>query len=84
MLIRVCRGMACTMNGGGSLLAAEIEKELSRLCVKSDAFEVTSAHCLGQCADGPCIRVNGNTYHGLHESDIPDFVRDVLLPLAAE
>lgn len=81
MLIRVCKGMACAMNGGGSPVAMAIEKELNKLGVNPDAYEVTSAHCLGRCAEGPCVRVNGNTYHGMHERDIPEFVRNELLPL---
>lgn len=81
MLIRVCRGMSCSMNGGGTPLSAALEKELTRLGVSPQAYEIVSAHCLGRCADGPCIRVNGHTYHGMHEEDIPGFVRDELLPL---
>lgn len=81
MLIRVCKGMSCSINGGGTSLSAAIEKELARIGVSPEDYEIVSAHCLGRCADGPCVRVNGQTFHGLHDVDVPDFVRDELLPL---
>lgn len=81
MLIRVCKGMSCSINGGGTGIAAAIEKELTRHGINPDAYEIVTAHCLGRCADGPCVRVNGNTYQQMHENDVPDFVMTEVLPL---
>jgi NADH-quinone oxidoreductase subunit E len=63
-LITVCLGTACHVRGGANI-AAELER---RLKIKAGGttpdrkFSLETVNCLGCCAIGPVVVVNG-TYH---------------------
>jgi NADH-quinone oxidoreductase subunit E len=63
-LITVCLGTACHVRGG-AIIAAELER---RLRIKAGGttpdrmFTLETVNCLGCCAIGPVVVVNG-TYH---------------------
>ena len=63
-LITVCLGTACHVRGGANI-AAELER---RLMIKAGAttpdrkFTLATVNCLGCCAIGPVVVVNGTYY----------------------
>lgn len=79
LLIRVCGGMHCSGTGGGRAIEAAFCAALAE-CGLTDRVEMLRAHCLGACADGPCVRIAGARFYGVQVADVPDLVREEVLP----
>lgn len=77
--IRVCTGMNCSADGGGRPLFRAIEQALTDAGVL-DQVDMYTAHCLGECPDGPCVRVGTSRFYHMHAEDVPALVRDEILP----
>ena len=77
--IRVCGGMSCASNGGGWPLEDAFQRALDEWCV-ADRVEILRAHCLGECQNGPCLRIDGERFYHVTPADIPALVRDEVLP----
>lgn len=77
--IRVCGGMNCSGNGGGRPLEEAFQREIDSAGV-ADAVEIFRAHCLGECQNGPCVRIAGERFYHVQKEDVPDLVREEILP----
>lgn len=77
--IRVCGGMNCSANGGGRPLEDAMQRALEAAGV-ADEVEIYRAHCLGECHNGPCVRIAGERFYHVQPADAPDLVRDEVLP----
>ena len=77
--IRVCGGMNCSANGGGRPLEDAMQRALEAAGV-ADEVEIFRAHCLGECHNGPCVRIAGERFYHVQPADAPDLVRDEVLP----
>ena len=77
--IRVCGGMNCSGNGGGRVLEAAFQKELEDWGV-AEKVELLRAHCLGECPNGPCVRIDGERFYHVTTTDVPMLVRNEILP----
>lgn len=78
--VQVCRGIGCSSYGGGRPLESAIEAALMQAGVM-DSIELLSAHCMGECESGPCIRINGQKFYHMSKEDIPQLVEEEILPL---
>ena len=71
-LITVCLGTACHVRGGANI-AAELER---RLMIKAGAttpdrkFTLATVNCLGCCAIGPVVVVNGTYYSHVTKKEV--------------
>jgi NADH-quinone oxidoreductase subunit E len=64
-LIRVCSGTACYVRGGPRILDS-VERELKIKpgeTTKDNNFTLETVNCLGCCALGPVVEIDGK-YHG--------------------
>jgi NADH-quinone oxidoreductase subunit E len=64
-LVTVCLGTACHVRGGANI-AAELERRLGIKLGETTPdrlFTLEAVNCLGCCAIGPVIAINGD-YHG--------------------
>ncbi len=77
--IRVCCGMNCASNGGGRVLEEALEAALAEWGV-SDQVDIFRAHCLGECPNGPCMRIGTERFYHVKKEDIPTLVRDEIIP----
>ena len=77
--IRVCGGMNCSANGGGRPLEDAIQHALETAGV-ADEVEIYRAHCLGECQNGPCVRIAGERFYHVQPADASDLVREEILP----
>lgn len=77
--IRVCGGMNCSGVGGGRPLEDAFQQALEAAGVADDV-EILRAHCLGECQNGPCVRIAGERFYHVQKEDVPEFVRDEILP----
>ncbi|MGN0752846.1 MAG: NAD(P)H-dependent oxidoreductase subunit E [Aristaeellaceae bacterium] len=77
--IRVCCGMNCAGSGGGRPLEEALQCALDTAHV-ADQVELLRAHCLGECQHGPCVRMAGERFYHVQAEDVPDLVRNEILP----
>lgn len=77
--IRVCGGMNCSVNGGGRPLEDAIQQALEAAGV-AEEVEIFRAHCLGECQNGPCVRIGGDRFYHVQKDDVPDLMREEILP----
>lgn len=77
--IRVCGGMNCSGVGGGKPLEEAFQRALEAAGVADDV-EIFRAHCLGECQNGPCVRIAGECFYHVQKDDVSDLVRDEILP----
>ncbi len=77
--VRVCCGMHCAGDGGGKPLIRALEEALNDAGV-FDKVDIWPAHCLGECQDGPCVRVGQDRFYRMAPQDMPALVRDEILP----
>ncbi len=76
LALRVCGGMHCAPLGGGKPLLEAIEQALISADLL-DRVELTRAHCLGECADGPCVRVGMERFYHVTQADVPQIIQSV-------
>lgn len=77
--IRICGGMNCSGNGGGRPLEDAFQRALDAAGV-ADQVELLRAHCLGECQNGPCVRIAGERFYHVQQADVPDLVQNEILP----
>lgn len=77
--IRVCVGMHCSSGGGGQVLFRAIEKALTDAGV-IDQVDMYTAHCLGECPNGPCVRIGTDRFYHMQVEDVAALVRDEMIP----
>lgn len=81
--VQVCRGMVCSSSGGGRPLERVFEEALTAAGVM-DEVELFAPGCMGSCADGPCVRINGQKFYHVNPPDVAELVRNEILPLLSE
>ncbi|MGN0777561.1 MAG: (2Fe-2S) ferredoxin domain-containing protein [Aristaeellaceae bacterium] len=79
MKVSVCTGMSCSMYGSRDTFTA-LQKEVKRLGI-AEQVEMSSTFCMGECASGPCIRINGVKFRHVNPESVPQLVQEELLPL---
>ena len=77
--IRVCCGMNCSGAGGGRAFESALEEALQSAGLTGQV-DVYRAHCLGECPNGPCVRVAGDRFYHMQPSDAAEFVRTEIMP----
>ena len=77
--VRVCCGMNCSGAGGGRPLEEALQQELEAWGV-TDKVELLRAHCLGECQHGPCMRIAGERFYHIRKEDVPNLVRNEIIP----
>jgi formate dehydrogenase iron-sulfur subunit len=76
-IVQVCRAEACQARGGNGLLDTAIE-----LAAGFDV-EVDEVFCLGNCALGPSVAVDGRLYGGVDEVELGTIIRRAAEPVSA-
>lgn len=77
--IRVCGGINCSSGGGGHVLEAAFQQALEAAGA-ADKVELFRAHCLGECAEGPCVRIGTDRFYHVEKADVERLVREEVLP----
>ncbi|HUU89061.1 MAG TPA: NADH-quinone oxidoreductase subunit NuoE [Candidatus Glassbacteria bacterium] len=77
-LVRVCVGTACYVRGGTRILDS-IENKLeikSGETTKDEAFSLETVNCLGCCALGPVIEVDGQYFGKLNSEKLDKLLKN--------
>ncbi len=77
-IVTVCMGTACHVRGAPRVLA-EIERELSIKggeTTSDGEFTVETVNCVGACALGPLVIVNGNYHGNINTADVVEMLHE--------
>ena len=77
--VSVCSGMSCSMYGANDTLTT-LQKELKRTGIAGQV-EVSNTFYMGECASGPCIRINGVKFRHVDPDSVAGLVQEEILPL---
>ena len=77
--VSVCSGMSCSMYGSNDTHMI-LQKELKRTGITGQV-EVSSTFCMGECTNGPCIRINGVKFRHVDPDSVAGLVQEEILPL---
>ena len=77
--IRICGGMNCSGSGGGRPLEDGFQQALEAAGV-TDKVDIFRAHCLGECQNGPCVRIAGERFYHVQKDDVAGLVQEEVLP----
>ncbi len=75
-IVTVCMGTACHVRGAPRVLA-EIERELGvpgGQTTPDGQFTIETVNCVGACALGPLVIVNGNYHGNINTSDVVEML----------
>ena len=77
--VRVCGGINCSGGGGGQVLVSAFEQALQEAGV-ADQVDVYRSNCLGECPNGPCVRIGTDRFYHIQKEDVPMLVKNEILP----
>ena len=78
MIIRVCHGTACHVQGAFNLMD-RLKRDLGVECgetTKDNVFTLEEVRCLGCCSLAPVVRIGGNIHPYLTQDEIPKILRN--------
>ena len=76
--ISICKGPVCQMYA--EELSRAFEKAIEKAQI-ADQVELTSAFCMGECKNGPCVRINGVKFRHVDEDRAAQLVAQEVVPL---
>ncbi len=77
--ILICMGSSCFARENRENL--KLIQEFLRNHGISDSVHIEGSLCMGQCAMGPNISINGNEYHEVKSEALPEILRKELLEI---
>lgn len=77
--ILICMGSSCFARENRENL--KLIQEFLRNHGISDSVHIEGSLCMGQCAMGPNISINGNDYHEVKSEALPEILRKELLEI---
>ena len=77
--VSMCVGSACHMKGAYATTQM-FQEALSRLGIP-DKVELTASFCMGECMNGPCVKINDVKFHKVDQDRVQSLVEEEILPL---
>lgn len=81
-LVRVCMGTACHVRGARRVLDA-VQNQIGIKAGETDSdlkFSLETVNCIGCCAMGPVMEINGKTYGKLSADRIAEVLKNYKKP----
>ena len=76
--VSICIGSACHMKG--AYATTELFKEELEKAGIADKVELSGSFCMGECKDGPCVRVDGVKFRHVGKDRVASLIREEILP----
>ncbi|MCB5228636.1 MAG: (2Fe-2S) ferredoxin domain-containing protein [Candidatus Cloacimonetes bacterium] len=77
--ILICMGSSCFARDNRENL--QIIEEFLRNQGLSDSVRIEGSLCMGNCAQGPNITINGNEYHEVSSDILPEILKKELIEI---
>lgn len=76
--VSICVGSACHMKG--AYATTQMFQEALEKAGIADKVDLRASFCMGECKDGPCVRVDGVKFHHVDQSCVESLVTEEILP----
>ena len=76
--VSICVGSACHMKG--AYATTQMFQEALEKAGIADKVDLSASFCMGECKDGPCVRVDGVKFHHVDQSRVESLVTEEILP----
>jgi len=76
--LSVCGGMGCRMFGSEETFKA-LQQEVARQGI-ADRVDLFQTFCMGECSQGPCVRLNGVKFRHLDPANVAEWVEKYVMP----
>ncbi|MBQ8536832.1 MAG: (2Fe-2S) ferredoxin domain-containing protein [Clostridia bacterium] len=77
--VSICVGSACHMKG--AYATTQMFQEAIAQAGIQDKVELSASFCMGECINGPCVRINGVKFHQVDQERVQSLVEEEILPL---
>ncbi len=77
--ILICMGSSCFARENRENL--QVIEEFLRYHGISDSVHIEGSLCMGNCAEGPNITINGTEYHQVKSDTLPEILKSELLEI---
>lgn len=78
--VSICVGSVCHMKGAYSTTQL-FQEELKKSGV-ADKVELSASFCMGECKDGPSVRIDGVKFHHVDQDRMASLVQEEIVPRA--
>lgn len=76
--LSLCVGSACHMKG--SYATTQMFKDEIKRRGLEDQVEIAAAFCMGECKDGPCVRIDGVKFRHVDQDRVVSLIEEEILP----
>lgn len=76
--VSVCVGSACHMKG--AYAATQMFLDALKEAGVQDRVELKASFCMGECVNGPCVRVDGQKFYHVDEARVRSLVDEEIVP----
>ena len=77
--VSICVGSACHMKGAYATTKI-FREELQRAGI-ADQVHLSASFCMGNCKDGPCVKVNDVLHTHVDAQRVPSLIQEAIVPL---
>jgi len=77
---RACVGSAYHMKG--AYATTQLFQEKLKKSGVADKVELSASFCMGECKDGPCVRIDGVKFHHVDQDRVASLVQEEIVPRA--
>ena len=78
--VSICVGSACHMKGAYATTQI-FQDELKKAGI-ADKVQLSASYCMGECKDGPCVRVDGVKFHHVDQDRVVSLIQEEIVPRA--
>lgn len=77
--VKICVGSACHVKG--SYATTKLFQEKLAKAGLTDQVELSASFCMGECKDGPCVKINGTKFHEVYADQVDRLIDEEIIPL---
>ncbi len=78
--VSICVGSACHMKGAYATTKL-FQDEIAKAGLQ-DKVELSASFCMGECKDGPCVKVDGVKFHHVDKDRVVSLIQEEIIPRA--
>lgn len=76
--VSICVGSACHMKG--AYATTQMFQDALKNAGIQDQVELKASFCMGECVNGPCVRVDGEKFYQVDQDQVQSLVENEIIP----
>ena len=78
--VSICVGSACHMKG--AYATTQLVQQALKDAGVADKVALTASFCMGECKDGPCVKIDGKTFHHVDQDRVVSLINEEIVSRA--